>query len=133
MLYSHNAEKYFVPASNMKLFTFYTAQKLLGDSVPGIMYSIKNDSLIFSGTGDPSFLNPNLPESPVFEFLKNTEKKLFYQPAVTSEEGLGPGWAWDDYNYAFSAERSEFPIFGNLASFRFSETGKLLTGSASSI
>ncbi|MGB7785503.1 MAG: D-alanyl-D-alanine carboxypeptidase/D-alanyl-D-alanine-endopeptidase [Salinimicrobium sp.] len=126
MLYSHNAEKYFVPASNMKLFTFYTAQKILGDSVPGIMYSIKNDSLIFSGTGDPSFLNPTLPESPVFEFLKNSKKQLFYKPAVTTEEGLGPGWAWDDYNYGFSAERSQFPLFGNLVSFSFSEEGTLL-------
>lgn len=126
MLFSHNAEKYFVPASNMKLFTFYTAQKMLGDSVPGIFYSIKNDSLIFSGTGDPTLLNPDLPNSPVFEFLKHTEKDLYFQPAIATEAALGPGWAWDDYNYSFSAERSQFPIFGNLAVFKFSEEGKLL-------
>lgn len=126
MLYSHNAEKYFVPASNMKLFTYYTAQKVLGDSVPGIVYSVRNDSLIFSGTGDPSFLNLNLPESPVFDFLENAPEKLFYKPAISAEEALGPGWAWDDYNYGFSAEKSEFPVFGNLAVFKFSEDGELL-------
>ena len=126
MLFSRNAGKYFVPASNMKLFSFYSAQKLLGDSIPGLTYSIKQDSLIFSGTGDPSFLNPELPESHVFNFLKNSDKKLFYRPAIFSEEAFGPGWAWDDYNYAFSAERSEFPIFGNLARFSFSEQGEFL-------
>ena len=126
MLFSHNPEKYFVPASNIKLYTYYTAQKLLRDSVAGISYTIKNDSLIFSGTGDPSFLNLELPESPVFDFLKNSEKKLFYQPSITSEPALGPGWSWDDYNYSFSAERSEFPIFGNLARFSFSEQGEFL-------
>ncbi len=110
----------------MKLFTFYTAHKILGDSVAGIRYRINKDSLIFSGTGDPSFLNPALPESRVFDFLKTSDKNLFYQPAAFSEEALGPGWAWDDYNYGFSAERSQFPIFGNLATFHFSEAGKLL-------
>ena len=126
MLVSRNAEKFFVPASNMKLFTFYTAQKILGDSVAGIRYRINKDSLIFSGTGDPSFLNPALPESKVYNFLKTTNKNLYYQPAAFSEKAFGPGWAWDDYNYRFSSERSQFPVFGNLATFRFSEAGKLL-------
>lgn len=119
MLLEHNLEKFFTPASNIKLLTYYAARKNLGDSIAGLEYSISNDSLIFSGTGDPSFLNPETPSSEVFNFLKNAPQKLFYEPSAYSESGLGPGWAWDDYNYSFSAEKSEFPVYENVVRFEF--------------
>lgn len=119
-IYKYNSEKYFIPASNTKLFTFYTGIKILGDSVPGLRYAIHNDSLIFSGTGDPSLFHRDLPDSKVPGFLKDTQKRLFYLPSNYSEDGLGSGWAWDDYNYSFSAERSAFPISGNTVQFHFS-------------
>ncbi|MDT0642404.1 D-alanyl-D-alanine carboxypeptidase [Zunongwangia sp. F363] len=118
-LYAHNEEKYFTPASNTKLFTFYTGLKILGDSVPALRYTIKADSLIFTGTGDPSFLNPELPDSNVLSFLKNSGKELFYLPPVYTEKHLGPGWAWDDYDAYYSAERTDFPLYGNLVNFKF--------------
>ncbi len=37
-LYNHNGQKYFVPASNTKLFSCYAALKYLGDSLPGLRY-----------------------------------------------------------------------------------------------
>ena len=119
MLYEYNSQKYFTPASNIKLFTYYTGLKVLGDSIPALEYTIRNDSLILWGTGDPSFLNPALPTSNVFEFLKNRKEKLFYLPPASPEKRLGPGWAWDDYNAAYSAERSAFPIYGNLVELNF--------------
>ena len=57
MLLEYNSEKYFTPASNIKLLTYFAGQKLLSDSIQGLKYLTTNDSLIFSGTGDPSFLN----------------------------------------------------------------------------
>lgn len=121
VLYEHNSNKYFTPASNMKLFTFYTGLKVLGDSVPGIRYTVANDTLYFTGTGDPSFLNPDLPASPVVEFLKNTKEELVYVTPNYTESRLGPGWAWDDYNSYYSAERSAFPVYANQVIFNFSE------------
>lgn len=119
MLFEHNSDKYFTPASNTKLFTFYTGLKILGDSVPALKYTIKNDSLIFEGTGDPSLLYPDLPDSQVLSFLKNTGDSLYFVPPIYTESYFGPGWAWDDYNAYYSVERTPLPIYGNRVYFSF--------------
>ncbi|HZJ37035.1 MAG TPA: D-alanyl-D-alanine carboxypeptidase [Gillisia sp.] len=119
MIYERYSNKYFIPASNIKLLTFYAGLKILGDSIPALKYVVKNDSLIFWGTGDPSFLYPDLPESKVYQFLKNSKEKLYYLPPVFTEAYFGPGWAWDDYNSYYSVERSAFPIYGNYVKFDF--------------
>lgn len=121
MIYALNADKYFIPASNTKLFTFYTGLKILGDSVPALQYRVSGDSLIFAGTGDPSLLYENLPESEVLNFLSDTKQELYFQPHQTTSTSFGPGWAWDDYNDYYSAERSEFPIYGNVVSIGISD------------
>ncbi len=119
MLFDYNADKYFIPASNTKLFTLYTGLKILGDSIPALKYSLKEDSLIFKGTGDPSFLNRVFPDSKVIDFLRKRDEKLFYVPPKFKEEPLGPGWAWDDYNASYSAEKNVFPVYGNLIEVQF--------------
>lgn len=117
MLFEYNASKNFIPASNIKLFTFYTGIKILGDSIPGLKFITTKNSLIFTGTGDPSFLNPDLPDSKIFQFFNSSDKALFYLAPVYTESHYGPGWAWDDYNDYYSAERSAFPIYGNTLTF----------------
>lgn len=119
VLYDLNSQKYFTPASNIKLLTFYAGLKVLEDSIPALKYVVKNDSLVFWGTGDPSFLYSELPESKVLSFLKHRKENLYYLPPFFSEEHFGPGWAWDDYNSYYSVERSAFPIYGNYAVFEF--------------
>ncbi|GAA4317618.1 hypothetical protein GCM10023115_43170 [Pontixanthobacter gangjinensis] len=120
MLYEHNSGKYFTPASNTKLFTLYTGLVILEDSLKALEYSIKGDSLIFKGTGDPSLLNPDLPESKIYNFLKQSPYQLFYAPPKYQEKSLGPGWAWDDYDSYYSAEKIDLPIYGNLIQLTFS-------------
>lgn len=110
----YHGEKYFTAASNTKIFTLFASFKTIGDSIPGLYYVEHGDSLIFWGTGDPSLLNPVLPESPVFTFLKNSEKQLFFSSSNYFDLHFGPGWAWDDYLYTFSAEKSPLPVYGNL-------------------
>lgn len=115
-IYKHNADKYFTPASNTKLFTYYAGLKVLGDSIPALKYTLKDDSLIFWGTGDPSLLNPDLSDSSIYQFLSERKEKLYYAPPGYLEKFFGPGWAWDDYNDYYSVERSAFPIYGNYIS-----------------
>lgn len=123
VLYEHNSEKNFTPASNTKLFTFYTGLKILGDSIPALKYGIHNNSLIFKGTGDATFLHEEFPDSEVLKFFEKREEKLFYVLPNFTEEFFGPGWAWDDYNWYYSVERGDFPIYGNYVKFTF-EPGK---------
>ena len=116
-LLEYNANRYFIPASNTKLFTFYASLKILGDSIPAFHYQISGDSLILWGTGDPSFLNPDLPKSKAFEFLKNRPEKLYFSNDNFTSSFFGNGWSWDDYNDYYAAEISSFPIHGNIVRF----------------
>lgn len=116
-LLEHNADRYFIPASNTKLFTFYASLKILGDSIPAFHYQISEDSLILWGTGDPSFLNPDLPKSKAYDFLKNSSQKIYFSNDNFSGSFFGNGWSWDDYNDYYSAEISSFPIHGNIVRF----------------
>ena len=116
-IYSYNGERYFTPASNTKIFTLYTSLRILGDSVPAFQYVTRPDSIIFWGTGDPSFLHPDLRSTRAYDFLNQRKDQLFIASVPYEGEHLGPGWAWDDYNDAYSAEKSAFPVFGNFVRF----------------
>jgi D-alanyl-D-alanine carboxypeptidase/D-alanyl-D-alanine-endopeptidase (penicillin-binding protein 4) len=125
MIYELNAAKYFTPASNTKLFTFYTCLKMLGDSIPALKYTVHNDSLIFWGTGDPSFLHSDLKGLKGFNFLKNTNKKLFFASGRYQNDFYGAGWAWDDYNDYYQAEITELPVEDNVAVLYADNKGEL--------
>lgn len=112
-LYQHQANRYFIPASNTKIFTLYASLRLLGDSIPALRYEQRGDSLIVWGTGDPSFLYDDVvPDTRTFDFLSKGQK-LFYSPANFDGDHFGPGWAWGDYRYAYQVERTPFPVYGN--------------------
>jgi D-alanyl-D-alanine carboxypeptidase/D-alanyl-D-alanine-endopeptidase (penicillin-binding protein 4) len=112
-LYNYQADKYFIPASNTKLFTLYAGLRWLGDSLAGIRYRETDTALFVVATGDPSLLHPDYPDQPVVRFLQQTRKPIYLADRNWREKPLGKGWAWDDYNEDFMAERSPFPVYGN--------------------
>jgi serine-type D-Ala-D-Ala carboxypeptidase/endopeptidase (penicillin-binding protein 4) len=112
-VYAYQADKLFVPASNIKLFSFYAAIKTFKDSVPCLAYTKSGDTLHFSGMGDPSFLHPDFKNSQPLAFLKNAKALVLHSPK-TDLKGLGYGWAWDDYADYYSVERSPLPMYGNI-------------------
>ncbi len=118
-VYNYQGNKYFVPASNTKLFTCYAAMKYLGDSLVGLQYQQFSDTAInIFATGDPTFLHPDFPKQPVLEFLKNQKAAINLSWGNWKDSALGMGWSWDDYNSDYMAERSPFPIQGNTVKFK---------------
>jgi len=119
IIYEYNASKYFTPASNTKIFTLFASLNIIGDSIPGLRYLEHEDSLIFWGTGDPSFLYKNVYNNlRMFSFLKASDKKLYFSADNFNTSHFGSGWAWDDYNDYYSTERSSFPLYGNIFSIK---------------
>jgi len=113
-LYNYQSDKYFIPASNTKIFTCYAAMKYLGDSLVGLRYKTANDSTVYiQPAADPSFLHPDFKIQPVFSFLKNFKKIVIERPVFTDEfEGMG--WSWDDYKDDYMVQRNNLPVYGNV-------------------
>lgn len=124
LIFEKDADKYFVPASNTKLFTFYGGLKLLPDSIPSLRYIQKGDSLIFWGTGDPAFLQSRIKGDHALKFLSASKKQLFFSPGRYTGNFYGIGWSWDDYNDYYQAEITELPLMDNLVNVS-GATGKL--------
>jgi D-alanyl-D-alanine carboxypeptidase/D-alanyl-D-alanine-endopeptidase (penicillin-binding protein 4) len=115
--YQHDAEKYFVPASNTKLFTLYAGMKYLGDSLVGLRYFDLNDSTtIIQSSGDPTFLHPDFKNQRVFSFLKGKQK--ITRTFSAFQDFLGGGWGWDDYKEYYMVQKNDFPVYGNILSVR---------------
>lgn len=125
MIFGLNEDKYFTPASNTKLYTWYACLRMLGDSIPGLKYIIRNDSLIFWGTGDPSFLHSDLKSTKAFDLLKKSDKKLFFSSGLYQNDIYGAGWPWDDYNDYYQAEITELPLEDNVAVVYSDTSGQL--------
>jgi len=114
MIFQKDADKYYTPASNTKLYTFYAGLKMMPDSIPSLRYIENGDSVVFWGTGDPSFLHTTLKGTKAFDFLKSTKKKLFFAPGRYTGNFYGNGWQWDDYNDYYQVEINELPVMDNV-------------------
>ena len=121
-----NGDKYFTPASNTKLYTFYTAYKTLKDSVPGLAYCKTKDSLIIKGTADPSFLYGFENNNNVINFLKEATDSIYMVDESIDETPFGSGWAWDDYQENYMPDKSLFPIHGNTVKY-FSDADTIVS------
>ncbi|NPE48577.1 peptidase S13 [Sphingobacterium sp. arapr2] len=113
-----NGNKHFTPASNTKMYTTYAALELLGDSIPGLEYVERGDSLLIWGTGDPTFLHNRLDTRVVFNFLKKTNKTIYLVPGTMKNKFYAHGWAMEDFEAYYQPEISTFPIYGNVVTFR---------------
>jgi len=118
-LTQYQSNKYFIPASNVKIATCYAAMKYLGDSLVGLKYLEEESNIYIQATADPTFLHKDFPTQKIFYWLKSSQKKISISDNKVEIKPLGKGWAWDDYKEAYMAERSAFPIYGNIVKFYY--------------
>ena len=122
-LYARNADKLFMPASNMKLLTGSTAVVQLGPEYRWtttlfargpVRDSILAGDLLVRGNGDPSVsghmhkgdaLAPlrALADSLRAHGVTRVHGRLVAAPSPFTDAPLGLGWAWDDLDAAYSA------------------------------
>ncbi|UCD60883.1 MAG: D-alanyl-D-alanine carboxypeptidase [Flavobacteriaceae bacterium] len=126
-LYRRNSAKYFTPASNTKIFTLYTSLTLLPRDIPAIKYCNVDDTLFIEGTGNPSLLHPFFKDSSAIRFLEGYNNISLNLKNFTDTR-FGPGWAWEDYDGYYAAERSALPIFGNVVTIYKTDTLHVIPG-----
>jgi D-alanyl-D-alanine carboxypeptidase/D-alanyl-D-alanine-endopeptidase (penicillin-binding protein 4) len=118
-IFDYQGDKYFMPASNTKLFSLYAGLKYLGDSLIGIRYLDQDTALIIIPSGDPTLLHSAYADQPVIRFLQKAGKNIYIAPYNWKDRPFGRGWAWDDYNDDYMPERSALPVYGNLIRWKF--------------
>jgi len=100
VLYSHNADRYFIPASNAKLLTTAAALRQLG---PGFrirtsVYDAGAGSLRVVGRGDPSLTDAQLRE--LAQQLKRQGfreiQQLLVDDGYFQGDVVNPNWEWED-------------------------------------
>ncbi len=112
-IFSHQADKLFVPASNTKIVTCYAAMKYLPSKLPAAYLSDLDTAVLITPTGDPSFLHPDFSTHPLFDKLKGISKPLYIRQDNWYSDALAGGWSWEDYSEDFMTERTTFPVYGN--------------------
>lgn len=131
VVFEENAEKYFMPASNMKNFTVATAIERLGPdhrfvtslyaaAMPEADGTIKGDLIIY-GRGDVSMsLRFNggdagktldeLVEKIVSLGIKRVEGDIVGDDSYFRGFAIPQGWEWDDLQWSYGAEVSALPL-----------------------
>ena len=121
-LYSHNAEKLFVPASNVKLITAAVALASLGPdfrfttrvAMSGtVRDSVLDGDLVVFGSGDPSFSDNvrgkamipmrELADSIRARGITRINGQIRRGTPVFTDSPIGYGWAWNDLAASFGA------------------------------
>jgi len=112
-----NGNRFFTPASNTKIFTLYSSLKLIPERIEALKYTTLEDTIYIKGTADPGLFHPFFKDSTIYHFLKDKEHIKLLKGQL-EDDHFGPGWAWEDYDAAFSPERSALPIYGNVLEVR---------------
>ena len=122
-LYTRNADKLFLPASNMKLLTSTTALAQLG---PDFHWSttvlargpVRNGTLlgdlVIRGNGDPTISDHMHPDSALAPLraladslrahgVTRVRGRVAAAPSPFTDAPLGFGWEWDDLDESYSA------------------------------
>ncbi|HEY9727512.1 MAG TPA: D-alanyl-D-alanine carboxypeptidase/D-alanyl-D-alanine-endopeptidase, partial [Chroococcales cyanobacterium] len=117
VLYSHNAERYFIPASNAKLLTTAAALRQLssGFKIRTSVYDMGAGVLRVLGRGDPSLTDVQLRE--LAQQLKHQGireiKHLLVDTSYFQGDVVNPNWEWEDVQSYYGAPVSSLILNQN--------------------
>lgn len=122
------SNQYFIPASNVKLFSLYAALHFLPDSAETFQYLIRDSGIYLKPSADPSFLHPEFADQPAMAFLQSFRRIYIVRSARTQPALYGEGWMIQDITGNNAEPRTAFPIKGNREGFWNEGDDKLLSG-----
>lgn len=106
-LYSRDSQKYFIPASNVKLLTTAAALQQLGSQyrIRTSIYGTPNNDLVVVGRGDPSLTNTQLRQ--LAQQLSRRGigqvKQLIADDDYFQGYTVNPSWEWEDVQADYGA------------------------------
>jgi D-alanyl-D-alanine carboxypeptidase/D-alanyl-D-alanine-endopeptidase (penicillin-binding protein 4) len=107
ILYSQDSQKYFIPASNMKLFTTAAALQQLGADfrIRTSIYDEGNGVLRVVGRGDPSFKNAQLTilSKQLYQQGIRQINQLIADDSYFQGEVVNSSWEWEDIQADYGA------------------------------
>lgn len=132
-LYRHNAERNYIPASNMKLFTTVATLDKLGPDYQWrtdvfLQGKVNADGvlagdLVLKGNGDPTLMPADLQRlaAAVKEAgVKRIDGNLLLDESYFDDIRLGVSWMWDDEPYGYSAQLSALSVHKNFVTIAIS-------------
>lgn len=131
VLYQHHANRNYVPASNMKLFTTVAGLDKLGPDyqwktevfVSGRLSAggVLNGDLVLKGYGDPTLSVEDLQSIAAAlkeKGINHVNGNLLLDESYFDETRLGPGWMWDDEPFGYSAQISALAVHKNFVTVK---------------
>lgn len=130
-----DGDRYFVPASNIKLFTTAVALKVLGadyrfttrlvsQTLPNAQGELENGLWILA-SGDPSFSSATSLKSLVAQLksqgVKRINRGIWASSSLKGTEIAG-SWEWDDLQHYYAAIASPFTIDENILEWNLRPT-----------
>ncbi|MTJ52159.1 D-alanyl-D-alanine carboxypeptidase/D-alanyl-D-alanine-endopeptidase [Anabaena sp. UHCC 0253] len=123
ILYSQDAQKYFIPASNIKLFTTAAALKELGADfrIRTSIYDEGNGVLRVVGRGDPSFKNAQLKilSKQLYQQGIRQINQLIADDSYFQGEMVNSSWQWEDIQAYYGAPVNSLILNENAAILTF--------------
>ncbi len=137
-LYTLNAGKLMMPASNMKILTLAAAAETLGwdyrfetvlEARGSVSSGVLHGDLIVRGNGDPTINSRNDRANAVFgewisaltaAGISAVDGRIIGDDQAFDDEGIGAGWAWDYLQYSYAAPVGALELNENTATLQVS-------------